>query len=106
MNLVGLLAYGRFESTAVATKHVAPTIADTTTSSTSAQPMVGEGEAGGRFEADAKKSVAEAQRLYDAWMAIAEPAAVAAFRAVEIVSTGGSLGSVRLCRAFAVFSVF
>lgn len=84
VNLVGLLAFGRFQSTVSAAKDVAPL-----------------GPGADAFERDAAVAVEEAHRLFDAWMGTAEPACVQVFCAVEACvgfgrdgdRTGGDEGS-------------
>lgn len=87
-NLVGILSFGRFQSTVAAVKNVAP-ITETNT------PSQGTDEDGAieRFKANVAVTIAEAERVFDSWMALAEPSCVAVFRAVEMCSGGGSQGA-------------
>lgn len=75
VNLVGLLAFGRFQSTVSAVKDVMPL-----------------GPGADAFEQDAAEALQDAHRLFDAWMVTAEPACVHIFRTVEACVGFGSEG--------------
>ena len=66
VNLVGLLAYGRFQSTVAAAKDVTPT-----------------GPGADTFERDTAAALEDAYRLFQGWMVAIEPACVQAFCAVR-----------------------
>lgn len=66
VNLVGLLAFERFQSTVSAVKDVAPL-----------------DPGADAFERDAAVALQDAHRLFDAWMVTVEPACVQVFCAVE-----------------------
>lgn len=72
VNLVGALAFGRFQSTTPAAKDAAP-----------------EGPGAVTFERDVEAVFREADCLFGAWMVLVEPACVEVFRAVEAWSGGG-----------------
>lgn len=86
-NLVGILAFGRFQSTVTAVKQASSTTETSTPSGGTAE----EGEVE-RFESSVAVTLAEAERVFDSWMALAEPSCVAVFRAVEKCSGWGSQG--------------
>ncbi|CAM9585246.1 unnamed protein product, partial [Ectocarpus sp. 8 AP-2014] len=86
-NLVGLLAFGRFQSTVPAFKDPPTTPAAGTT---------GGGDVGSfaeLIENDQFAAAEETERLFDAWMASADPSAcVVVFRAVEECAGGSGVG--------------
>lgn len=75
-HLVGMFAFGRFQSTVTAAKDV----------------VLDEGPGAEKCKADAAVAVKEAQRLFDAWMVLAQPACVDVFGVVEACA-GRSVGS-------------
>ncbi|CAM9120215.1 unnamed protein product, partial [Ectocarpus sp. 13 AM-2016] len=86
-NLVGLLAFGRFQSTVPAFKDP-PTIPAGGTAERGDIGSVAE-----LIENDQFAAAEEAERLFDAWMASADPSAcVVVFRAVEECSGGSGVG--------------
>lgn len=86
-NLVGLLAFGRFQSTVAAAKNVS-----TATPTDLGAATV---DGAGSLAEDAKMVAIEAERLYKTWIALAEPSCVAAYHAVERASGGGGGGGDR-----------
>lgn len=86
-NLVGLLAFGRFQSAVAAVKHAATPSTMTETAGASASAP------GSMFPAEAGVAAGEAESMFDGWMALAVPSCVDVYRAVEMCSGGGNKGA-------------
>lgn len=82
-HLVGVLAFGRFQSTVTAFK-------DPRVSSVASYLEGDGGQAIELIKQDADQAIDESERLFDAWMVVAEPSCcVEVFQAVEVCAGGG-----------------
>lgn len=84
-NLVGILAFGRFQSTVSASKDLPLSLSETTATSDDSAGVRGDTDS---FATDAATALEEENLLFNGWMASAEPACVDTFLAVE-ACTGG-----------------
>lgn len=92
-NLVGMLAFGRFQSTVPASKDIAPPISETP--ATSGVSAAGAHDTDS-FATDAATASATATLLFNGWMASVEPVCVETFLAVEACAGGYDRGHVEV----------
>lgn len=88
-NLVGMLAFGRFQSTVPASKDIAPPISETPATSGDSAARARDTDS---FATDAATASEEATLLFNGWMASAGPVCVEAFLVVEACAGGYDRG--------------
>lgn len=90
-NLVGGLAFGRFQSTVLAFRD--PTVANVSPGADSGfSDRVG-AHVAERIKKDANAAAEESEQLFDAWMAMAKPSCcIEVYQVVEACAGGGSVG--------------